>query len=124
MTDASGAPNSPASTLVTTPNNQPPILTGAILPNDMRVNLVRAENAFMETLLTIFFSITLTLFGVFLGPWVTSPCGYPVLAMVGTIAFAGLSVLFLVFWIIIKVNNSKEGVTIPLNLLGRISGQG
>jgi hypothetical protein len=99
---------------------QPPIQTGAVLPTDMRIKLVRSDNSAFETSLTILFSITLTLFGVFLSPWITSPTQMVLIAKIGTLGFGGLSVLLIIAWAIIKINNAKRGVTVPINLFGSL----
>ena len=45
---------------------------GALLPRDMTVKLVRAESANWETFLLCFYSLTLTLFGIFFGSRISS----------------------------------------------------
>ncbi len=41
--------------------------TGAFIPRDMTVKLVRADSSNWEIFLSSFYSLTLTLFGIFLG---------------------------------------------------------
>ena len=93
------------------------MLTGAVLPTDMRVRLIRADSSAFDTILTVLFSITLTLFGVFVGSWITDPTQMPKLAKVATVAFGLLSVALIIWWVVIKVCQMKKGVTVPLGMI-------
>lgn len=103
---------------ITVPTSQEtPMLTGAVLPTDMRVRLIRADSSAFDTILTVLFSITLTLFGVFVGSWITDPTQMPKLAKVATVAFGLLSVALIIWWVVIKVCQMKKGVTVPLGMI-------
>lgn len=94
--------------------------TGALLPKDMTVKLVRAEAANWETFLSVLYSLTLTLFGLFLGAWVTTSSSgksWTSLEAVATVAFGMLSAGLVTAWVIIKVRQQRQGVVIPYEIL-------
>lgn len=106
------------------PSNQQQLvlMTGAVLPEDMRIKLIRADSSSFDTILTVFFSITLTLFGTFLGIWITDSVKTSSSEKVATVAFGGLSLALIIWWIVIKVTQMKKGVTVPISVLNSISG--
>lgn len=94
--------------------------TGAQIPQDMTVKLVRAETATWETFLSVLYSITLTLFGLFLGAWVTSSSAgedWTSLEVLATIAFGLLSMGLIVAWVVIKIRQQRHGVVVPYEVL-------
>ncbi|MBN2891381.1 MAG: hypothetical protein JXL97_05915 [Bacteroidales bacterium] len=95
--------------------------TGAFIPQDMTVKLVRADSSNWEIFLSSLYAITLTLFGIFLGVWISDVQqeinNFSILEKIATLFFLGLSILLITVWIIIKVNQRKGGVKIPQNLL-------
>ena len=94
--------------------------TGALIPRDMTVKLVRAETATWETFLSVLYSLTLTLFGLFLGAWVTSSSAgksWTSLEAVATISFGSLSVILIAAWAVIKVRQQRHGVVVPYEVL-------
>ena len=94
--------------------------TGALIPRDMTVKLVRAETANWETFLSIMFSITLTLFGLFLGAWVASASAsksWTSLEIVATISFGVLSAGLIIVWAVVKVRQQRQGVVVPYEVL-------
>lgn len=96
--------------------------TGALLPKDMTVKLVRAESANWETFLQVLYSITLTLFGLFLGSWVSasgSNLKFTSLEVVATLAFGIISAGLIIVWAIFKVRQSRQGIKIPYDILSR-----
>lgn len=98
--------------------------TGALLPRDMTVKLVRAESANWETFLSCFYSITLTLFGLFLGSWVSSRStnsNFSGLERIATIAFGVISILLIIVWITLKVRQQKHGIKIPYETLNSLT---
>lgn len=96
--------------------------TGALLPKDMTVKLVRAEAANWETFLQVLYSTTLTLFGLFLGSWVSASSKnitFTSLEVVATLSFGVLSFCLIIVWIILKVKQAKQGVKIPYDVINR-----
>lgn len=96
--------------------------TGALLPKDMTVKLVRAESANWETFLQVLYSITLTLFGLFLGSWVSASninVSFTSLEVVATLSFGVLSVGLIVVWALLKIKQFRQGVIIPYEILNR-----
>lgn len=94
--------------------------TGALLPKDMTVKLVRAETANWETFLSVLYSLTLTLFGLFLGAWVTTSSAgksWTSLEAVATVAFGLLSAGLMTAWGVIKVRQQHQGVVVPYEIL-------
>jgi len=98
--------------------------TGAFIPKDMTVKLVRADSANWEIFLSSLYSLTLTLFGIFLGVWISDfeqgNNSFGVLEKTATLAFLILSIILIVVWILIKVKQRKSGVKIPQNLLNTL----
>jgi hypothetical protein len=45
--------------------------TGAFIPKDMTVKLVRADSSNWEIFLSSFYALSLTLFGIFFGVWIS-----------------------------------------------------
>ena len=96
------------------------VSTGALIPQDMTVKLVRAEAANWETFLSVLYSITLTLFGLFLGALVTTSSAgekWSSLEAVATISFGILSAGLIAAWVFIKVRQQQQGVVIPYGVL-------
>ena len=96
------------------------VSTGALIPQDMPVKLVRAEAANWETFLSVLYSITLTLFGLFLGAWVTTSSAgknWTSLEAVAAISFGILSVGLITAWVFIKVRQQRQGVVVPYEVL-------
>ena len=96
--------------------------TGALLPKDMTVKLVRAESANWETFLQVLYSITLTLFGLFLGSWVSASSKnikFTSLEVVATLSFGVLSSGLIIVWIILKVKQAIQGIKIPYDVINR-----
>lgn len=118
--------SSPQDQLSALPANTGGIATGAVLPTDMRIKLVRADTTMWDMFLSIMFSITLTLFGVFLGANITKAASEPVqkitsLEMAAT-WFLGLFALILfIAWVVLKIGQLKKGFTIPLDKLNQLS---
>jgi len=103
------------------------IHTGALLPRDMTVKLVRAEAANWETFIQCLYSITLTLFGLFLGSWISTnntESDFTKLEVVATIAFGVISIGLIITWVTIKVKQSKQGIKIPNEALSQYSKSG
>ena len=98
--------------------------TGALLPKDLTVKLVRSESANWETFLSVLYSIMLTLFGLFLGSWISSSKNniqFSSLESVATFSFGLLSIGLIVVWIVLKVKQQKHGIKVPYDLLNTLS---
>jgi hypothetical protein len=96
--------------------------TGALLPKDLTVRLARVESANAETFIQVLYSITLTLFGLFLGSWVSASdkhLSFTSLEVVATVAFGALSLGLIVVWAVLKIRQAKKGVRIPYGVLAR-----
>lgn len=95
--------------------------TGAFIPKDMTVKLIRADSSNWEIFLSSLYSLTLTLFGLFLGVWIfdvqQGSNSFGILDKIATLFFLFLSVLLIIVWIIIKVRQRKGGVKIPQDIL-------
>lgn len=100
--------------------------TGALLPKDMTVKLVRAETANLEIFLQSLYSFMLTLFGLFLGSWMSranNSITFTNLESVATISFGVLSLCLIVAWICLKVKQSNQGIKIPYEILNQLSNE-
>ena len=98
--------------------------TGALLPRDMTVRLVRAETANWETFLSVLYSATLTLFGIFLGAGVakrSTQTPFSTLEWAATWAFLVLSVVLLFCWGAIKLRAQRNVLKIPHSLLDSVN---
>ena len=98
--------------------------TGALLPKDLTVKLVRSESANWETFLSVLYSITLTLFGLFLGCWISSNNNcvkFSNLESVAMIVFGVLSIGLIVVWAFLKVKQQRHGIKVPYDLLNTLS---
>jgi len=95
--------------------------TGAFIPKDMTVTLVRADSSNWEIFLSSLYSLTLTFFGIFLGSWISAAekgdKSFSMLEKTATLFFLGISIILMVVWISIKVRQRKGGVKIPQNIL-------
>jgi hypothetical protein len=99
------------------------ISTGAVIPCDMTVKLVRADSANWEIFITALNSFTLTFFGIFLGVWISDAKqnvhNFSFLEKFATIFFLLISLVLIAIWIITKINQSKRGVRIPQDFLNK-----
>ncbi len=98
------------------------VSTGAQIPQDMTVKLVRAEAANWETFLSVLYSITLTFFGLFLGAWVTSSSAgknWTSLEVVATVAFGLISSGLVITWVVIKIRQQRHGAVLPYDVLNK-----
>lgn len=126
--------------------------TGAFLPRDMTVRLVRAESAGWEIFLSVFWSITLTIFGIFLGAWISASNQKPIPLTVSTatgenlahkeiivdlaqatfgtfnkvacILFGLISLVLLGAWGYIKIRQSSSSLKVPYELFQRFTERG
>ena len=98
--------------------NEKQLDTGAFIPKDLIVKLVRADSANWEIFLSSFYSITLTFFGIYLGSWLSiseqGNSSFTVLEKSATFFFLFISIILIVIWIIVKVRQKKRGVKITL----------
>lgn len=95
--------------------------TGAIIPEDMRVTLVRADSANLDTILSVFFSVIFGVFGIFLGALLTATTPATGLEKLAIWGFGVLGVAILGWWIYNKVKQSSGGVTISLHSLSELT---
>jgi len=99
------------------------ISTGAVIPCDMTVKLIRADSANWEIFITAFNSLTLTIFGIFLGVWISDSKQtiktFSFLEKVATLFFLFISLVLIIIWIVMKINQSKKGVKIPQEFLNK-----
>jgi hypothetical protein len=98
--------------------------TGALIPKDMTVRLVRADSANWETFLSCLYSMLLTVFGLFLGAWVsdsqsTTP-KFTLLEKIATVSFGLIALVLIAAWIFLKVRQHRRGIKIPYELLQRL----
>ncbi len=108
--------------LAPTPSSQTGIATGAVLPIDLRIKLVRADSSIWDMFLSILFSITLTLFGVFLGACLTKEGSNPVqqitpLERTAMWFFGGISGVLIAAWGLIKYFQLRKGYTVSMDKL-------
>ena len=91
--------------------------TGTYFPQDMSVKLMRAENATLETFLSVLQSITLALFCLFLTTSLSNnSCFTPSMSSMIIIATICLGISFLAFlfwWIYLKIQQHKHSVKVP-----------
>ena len=99
--------------------------TGAFLPKDMTVRLVRADAAGWEVFISLLYSIALMVFSLFLGSWVTtaqSPSGkFSALEKTSCISFGLLAVVLGGALIVLKKRQSKNSIKVPVDLLKTLS---
>ena len=102
-------------------------ITGAVIPQDLTVKFVRADSALWEILLASASSLFLTLFGVFLGAWMSSAPAVPASQGVPAVAaafgiyeriacfsFGGFAIIALGIWGVLKWKQCRAGVTVPI----------
>ena len=89
----------------------------------MTVKLIRADSANWEIFITAFNSLTLTIFGIFLGVWISDSKQtiktFSFLEKVATLFFLFISLVLIIIWIVMKINQSKKGVKIPQEFLNK-----
>ncbi len=93
------------------------ILAGTYLPQDMTVRLVRAENSNNDTILSILFSICLTVVGVFSGAFIsyqTSATKPTLLEKISLVFVSILAAVFLILWIVNKCKMNKKSILVPI----------
>jgi len=90
--------------------------TGAMIPSDMSVRLVRAESANWETFLSLMYSLCLTMAGIFAGSWASTK-DFSTLEKFATIGFFSIAGILILVWVRVKVRLQKGGVNIPMNAL-------
>lgn len=95
--------------------------SGALLPKDMSVTLVRADTATLENILAIIYSITLGLFGVFLGAGMAeSQTKFTALEQAATWVFGIASLGLAGGLIYLKIRQSRASVRVPYETLCRL----
>lgn len=92
------------------------VSTGTMLPKDLTVKLVRADTANWETFLSLLYSIMMTLFGVFLGSYLSNSDNpnskFSTLEFTATISFGVLSLILIGVWVVIKVFQQRGSVRV------------
>jgi hypothetical protein len=89
--------------------------TGVMTPSDLTVRLVRSESASLETILSVLYSSFLGFFGVFLGTILQKQSQSTLMEVVATFAFGLASVTLLIWWICVKVKQTKDNVLLPMD---------
>ncbi|MDN5292259.1 MAG: hypothetical protein PWQ06_2498 [Anaerophaga sp.] len=93
---------------------------GTMLPKDLTIKLVRADTANWETFLSCLYSISLTLFGLFLGVIISRAGTQSKTSLLEIIATAFLGIFSFILigvWVGIKIRCQKGGVRIPHDVL-------
>lgn len=84
-----------------------------------------AADSFWETFLSIFYSFSLTLFGLFLGAWISTrnneALSFSNLEATATIAFACISAVLIAIWAVIKFRQHKNAIRVPSEYLARFN---
>jgi len=87
----------------------------------MTVKLVRVDSSNWEIFLSSLYSMTLTLFGIFLGSWITDfqqgSNNFSILEKTATLFFLFLSIFLIILWVVIKIKQRKGGVKISQDIL-------
>jgi hypothetical protein len=95
--------------------------TGALLPRDMTVRLVRADSAGWEIFLSALYSLVLAVFGVFLGAWITDAQSQtPRFTFFDKFACVIIGCIALVLagaWVCLKIKQGRATLRVPLDLL-------
>jgi hypothetical protein len=95
--------------------------TGALIPRDMTVRLVRADSANWEVFLQALYSLLLTFFGIFLGGWIndagSSAPRFTGLEKTATVIFGVLALVLIGAWVVLKIKQHKKNVKIPYEIL-------
>lgn len=90
--------------------------TGVGIPKDMRVKLVRADSAILEIVISILYSVGLTISGIFIGVWGMNET-HTFLEKVG-IGFTGVITLVLIaIFVFVKVIQLRSSVFVPNEFL-------
>jgi hypothetical protein len=76
------------------------VQSGIILPSDIRIRLVRAEAASLDTILSFLYSTMLSVFGVFLGIVLTKGKQSMVTEIASVVCFGAFAVALLSWWIV------------------------
>lgn len=93
------------------------VQSGIILPSDIRVRLVRAEAASLDTILSLLYSTVFSIFSLFLGIVLTKGNASTMTEKASVICFGILGVFLLGWWIYIKYKQSEKGVSVPHSVL-------
>jgi len=90
------------------------ISTGAYLPQDMTVKLVRADSSNLELFFSIFYSLFLTLCGITSGAWIATPPDgtFSPWGKFATYAYGVLAIIFIALWIYLRISMYKKGVIV------------
>ncbi|MEY2482200.1 MAG: hypothetical protein QOK24_728 [Verrucomicrobiota bacterium] len=95
--------------------------TGALIPKDMTVRLVRADAAAWEIFLSLLYTFVLTAFGIFLGAWITdshqSCPSFSMLEKAATVILGIVAAILGIAWLVLKVRQNQKTLKIPLSLL-------
>jgi hypothetical protein len=93
------------------------ISTGAFIPQDMTVKLVRADSANWEIFLSFLYSLTLTFFGIFMGAWISNKNVTTSLEKTATISLGVISIILIFAWGSIKFKQKKSQIRISNKIL-------
>jgi hypothetical protein len=92
--------------------------TGAILPQDMTVRLIKEEASNFELFLSIGYSLFMTVWSGFFGAWISSPKeSFPASSQIAMWIFLAIAVTFLVMWIIMRRTMHGRSIEMPIELL-------
>lgn len=100
------------------------INTGAMMPKDMTVRLVRAEVSNLETLLQILYSITSALFFLFLGASINSTQTAPMseLERLSTFSFGAITAILLISLVVLRLKQTSNAIHVPHDVFKRADG--
>jgi hypothetical protein len=93
------------------------VQSGIILPSDIRIRLVRAEAASLDTILSLLYSTVLSIFSLFLGIVLTKGSTCTTTEIAAVVCFGILSCFLLGWWLYIKWKQSEKGVSVPHTVL-------
>jgi hypothetical protein len=92
--------------------------TGAMLPQDMTVRLIRDDTSNLELLLSIGYSIFFTIWSGFFGAWISSSEeSFPTSSRIAMWIFLAVAVVFLVMWIVMRITMRGRSIKMPIELL-------
>lgn len=113
MTEGNGRASSEPAGTVTPSDARRAVLSGVIIPSDMRVRLVRAESAALDAVVSLLFTAVMTVFGALLGAALGNDEDASGEEITGIVALGVLGAVLLGWWLANKWKSMGSGVSVP-----------
>ena len=114
----------PANSLAPIENDRLTVETGAHIPRDMTVRLIRADEGKWEIFISLLYSFLLTVFSMYLGAWL-SDVQLPVprftfLDKAATVLFGIIALILLIALVVLKIKQHRKTIKVPLSFFKNI----